>query len=120
MSMDNSAFSLDENIIAKLGLQDMSEEQRLKLLDQMADLVQKRAMIQVMEALPEECVEEANKLSDNPEKLMEFLGSKVNFGEIILDETEKLKNELFLQTSEPMAEDIVNPPEPEADTTSPE
>ena len=113
MSMDNSAFSLDENIIAKLGLQDMPEEQRLKLLNQMAELVEKRAMIRVMEALPEDDIEEANKLSNEPEKLMEFLGSKVNFGEIILDETEKLKNELFLQTSEPTAEDIVNPPESE-------
>ena len=113
MSMGNSAFSLDENIIAKLGLQDMPEKQRLKLLDQMAELVEKRAMIKVMETLPEEDVGEANKLADNPEKLMEFLGAKVNFGEIILDETEKLKNELFLQASEPTVEDIVNPPESE-------
>ena len=113
MNMDNPAFSLDENIIAKLGLQDMSEEQRLKLLNQMAELVEKRAMIRVMEVLPEGDIEEANKLSNEPEKLMEFLGSKVNFGEIILDETEKLKNELFLQVSEPTAEDIVNPPESE-------
>ena len=111
--MDNSTFSLDENIIAKLGLKDMSEEQRLKLLDQMAQLVEKRAMVRVMEELPEENVEEANKLSEDPEKLMEFLGSKVNFGEIILNETEKLKNELFLQASEPTAEDIINPPESE-------
>jgi H2-forming N5,N10-methylenetetrahydromethanopterin dehydrogenase-like enzyme len=114
--MDNSAFNLDENIIAKLGLQDMPEEQRLALLDQMAELVEKRAMLRIMDELPEDALEEANKLADEPEKLMEFLASKVNILDIMAEETEKLKNEMFLQASQPTADEVAEPPEAAGDT----
>lgn len=106
--MDNSDFKLDDNIIAKLGLQDMPEEQRLALLDQMAELVQKRAILRVMDSLPEEAIEEANRLADQPEQLLEFLGTKVDIGQLILEETERLKGELVAEIDEPTA-DKANP-----------
>lgn len=108
--MDNSDFKLDDNIIAKLGLQEMSEEQRLALLDQMAELVQKRAILRVMDSLPEEAIEEANRLADQPEQLLEFLGTKVDIGQVILEETERLKGELVAEANEPTAEEVKTPP----------
>ena len=108
--MADSAFDLDNNIIAKLGLQDMPEEERLKLLDEMAELVQKRVMIRMMEALPEADVDEANRLASDPQKLLEFMASKVNVAEMLVEETERLKNELFLRASEPTADELLNPP----------
>ena len=57
------AFDLDQNIIAQLGLQDLPEEKRLALLDELAELVEKRVMIRLMEALPETDVPEADKIA---------------------------------------------------------
>ncbi|MBN1585150.1 hypothetical protein JW899_02155 [Candidatus Uhrbacteria bacterium] len=111
--MPKTILDQNENIMAKLGLQDLSEEKRLKMLDQMAELIQKRVMLRIMESLPEADVKTANGLVDNPEKLSEFLGSRVNMADLVLAETERLKNELFLEVSEPTAEDLVSPPEAE-------
>lgn len=94
-------FDLNENIIARLGLQDLPEEKRLSLLEDLGVLVQKRVTIRLMEALPDEDVQEADRLSGDPEALLAFLSSKVaDVGTIIEEETEKVKEEMLAAADE--------------------
>ena len=102
-----------ENIIAKLGLQGLSEGERLQAIDRMSEIVGKRVILRVMEQLPEADVEEANRLAGDPERLFALLASRFDMEDIVLEETERLKNELFLEASEPTAGELANSPEKE-------
>ncbi len=95
--MANASFDPNENIIAKLGLGDLPEEKRAELLDRMAQLVEKRVILRLMEALSEQDAAEAEKLADKPEELLAFMASKVpDIGAVIAEETEKVQKEIIL------------------------
>ncbi len=95
--MANEPFDPNENIIKKLGLEDLPEEKRVELLDRMAQLVEKRVILRLMEALNESDAAEAEKLADKPEELLAFMASKVpDVGAVIAEETQKVQNEILL------------------------
>jgi hypothetical protein len=87
---------LDDNVIRRLGIENLPEEKRLELLSRMTELVQKRVTLRLMENLSEADAAEAEKLADKPEELLAFMGSKTDVGAVIQQETQKLKDELVL------------------------
>jgi hypothetical protein len=98
--MTNEPFDLSTNIIARLGLQNLSEEKRLELLEHMAQLVEKRVILRLMEAMSEEDAAAAEKLADQPEELLKFLASRVpDVSSVIAEETAALQNELILNAA---------------------
>jgi len=59
-------FDLNENIIARLGLQKLPYEKRVKMLEEITDIVIKRVTLRLMENLPEAEVATANALAAKP------------------------------------------------------
>ncbi len=95
-------IDLNQNIIAALGLQNAPEEMRMEILDRCVNLVMRRLMVSLMDSLPEADVEEANRLADNPQELLDFMASKVeDFPAMIQAEAEKVRNELVLNCAIP-------------------
>lgn len=58
---------LEENIISKLGLDDLPSDKKADLLMRMADIVQKRIALRVLRLLPEPALDEYLKIADNDE-----------------------------------------------------
>jgi hypothetical protein len=95
-------FDLNENIIARLGLQKLPEEKRIKVLRQMTDIILQRVMLRLMENLPADEINEANALADKPEELIAFLSGKVeDFYGLLSSEINAVKNELVLEAAVP-------------------
>ena len=88
---------LRENIVAALGLEILPEEKKAALIEQMAELSEKRIVLRLMQELPEKAHKEFEKIeeSDNQAK-MEFLQQKFsNLAEIIQEEIVKVKKEVI-------------------------
>jgi len=88
---------LQKNIISLLGLESLSEEKKIQLLEKLSELVFKRTMVRVMELLPEEGQEELSKLVDegDSEKTNAFIVEKIpNFEEIMNEEIVAVKEEM--------------------------
>ena len=99
--MANEPFDLKNNLIAMLGVEDLPEEDRLRIIDQAAELVQKRVIIRLLEEMSDADAAEAAKLSDKPEELLEFMmGKGADIGTLIGQESERLKNELVVGSHE--------------------
>lgn len=60
-------ISLQENIISKLGLDNLPSEEKADLLMRMADIIQKRIALRVMPLLAEPALDEYLKIADNDE-----------------------------------------------------
>lgn len=102
--MPEEFFNPDDNIIGVLGLGTLPEAERVKLLDQMSDLIQKRVIIRVMEKLSDDDAKAAEQLSEKPDELAAFLSAKVPEMPAILDEeVRRLKNELAAEAAEEAA-----------------
>jgi succinate dehydrogenase flavin-adding protein (antitoxin of CptAB toxin-antitoxin module) len=90
---------LEANIIEVLGLESLSDEQKIKMVQQMTDLAQKRLMLRVMEQLTEEEKDEFEKIlggQDVDLAAAEFIQNKVpNFDEMVKEEIVKVKQELI-------------------------
>lgn len=84
------------NIFVELGLVNLPEEQKLALLDQMNELIHKRAMLQVIETLTDEQKERfMSQNGASEEEIMRSLQEVVpNLGEIVLEQVEQVKNEV--------------------------
>lgn len=87
------------NILKELGLENISEEEKAKILSDLTSLVQKRVMARVLDYLSDEEKEEMGKLlEENPEDIdaiTEWLKEKVpGVGDIVVEETGKVKEEL--------------------------
>ena len=96
------SFDLNENIIARLGLQKLPEEKRIKILQQITDIILERVMLQLMENLPDREINEANTLVDKPEELIAFLSEKVeDFYGLLAGEINAVKNEFVLESLVP-------------------
>lgn len=86
---------LDENIIALLGLESLSDEEKAEMITKMSELVQKRVLLRVMELLSNE---DQNKMAQmeqgDPALLVAFVAEKVpNFDTIVKEEIVKIKEE---------------------------
>ncbi len=93
--MTDQEFDLKENVIAQLGLQELPENKRAELLDQMAQLVERRVMLRLIDALSEDDVIAIAELEEKPEELLAYMATKVpDITAIIAEETEKVKAEL--------------------------
>jgi hypothetical protein len=101
MDQDN----LNENIIARLGLESLPESDRLKFLERATELVQKRIILRLMENLAEEDVAEANRLAGKPDELLAFLASKTDdFAAALDEEIDAVKDELAINLTPPETE----------------
>lgn len=90
-----ATIDLSENIFSEMGLENLSDEKKLALLQQMTMLVEKRVMLRLIEALTDDEAIEAEKLADRPEELLEYLGSRVpNMDKIIAHETDIVREEI--------------------------
>jgi succinate dehydrogenase flavin-adding protein (antitoxin of CptAB toxin-antitoxin module) len=90
---------LEANIIEVLGLESLPDEQKIKMVQQMTDLAQKRIMLRIMEHLSEKEKDEFEKILGGPDvdlAAAEFIQNKVpNFDEMIKEEIVKVKQELI-------------------------
>jgi hypothetical protein len=90
----------NRNIINRLGLQGLSDEKKEAMLDQASELIEKRLMIRLMENLEDIEIKEAESLSNDPEKMLAYMSSKVkNFSSLVQQEVDKLRNEMLLDSS---------------------
>lgn len=87
---------LTENIITTLGLQDMPDDEKVKLVDRILDVVQKRIMLRLTELLATEDDAMVSQLANDPQRLFAFLQTKVpNFNAILEEEMLSVKRELL-------------------------
>lgn len=87
---------LQENIIAKLGLNGLPVDKQADFILRMAKIIQERIALRVMKLLPEESLDEYLKIADNDEiGANQFLSQKLpNYASIIEDEIVKFKQEI--------------------------
>lgn len=94
---------LAENIITVLGVQDMPDDEKAKLVDRILDVVQKRIMLRLTELLATEDDAMVSELANDPQRLFAFLQTKVpNFNAILEEEIVGVKKEL-LESVQPVA-----------------
>ncbi|MEI7740961.1 MAG: hypothetical protein WCJ29_00470 [bacterium] len=99
--MPNDSGVQSGNIINQLNIVALSEDDRVKIIQDTSDLVMKRVIIRLMEALPTDQVAKANELADNPDELFNFLAGFVPNIQVVIDEeTEKVKSGLTLVANE--------------------
>lgn len=88
---------LEQNIITVLNLQALDDEKKIALIDKMAEVVQKRLTLRVLDEMSEQDKNEFEKILDSsPDNVSEFL-QKVfpNFLEMVQEEVVRLKKELI-------------------------
>jgi len=90
---------LKQNIILALGIGSLSDEKKAALIDQMAELAEKRIVLRLMQELPEKDHKEFEKIKENDNQAkMEFLQQKFsNLAEIIQEEIVKVKKEVITE-----------------------
>lgn len=90
-------ISLEENIISKLGLDDLPSDKKADLLMRMADIVQKRIALRVLRLLPESALDEYLKIADNDEiGAHTFLSKAVpSYPAILEEEIANFKKEII-------------------------
>lgn len=88
--------NIQDNIISKLGLDNLPTDRKADLLMRMADIIQKRLALRVMKLLPESALDEYIKIVDNDEiGGHKYLSMKIpNYAEIVEEEIVKFKQEI--------------------------
>jgi len=90
---------LEANIIEALGLEPLPDEQKIKMVEMMSTVVQKRLMLRIMEQLSETDKDEFEKIlggKDADLAAAEFIKNRVpNFDEMIQEEIIKIKQEMI-------------------------
>jgi len=90
---------LEANIIEALGLESLPDEQKIKMVEMMSTIVQKRLMLRVMEQLSEPEKDAFEKVlggKDADLAAAEFIKNKVsNFDEMVQEEIIKIKQEMI-------------------------
>ncbi len=88
---------LDQNVFEILGLQNLDEEKRTRILAKMNEVVGEMVIIRVMDELPEEDKIGFNKLVESQaekDKIDAFLSERINLEKIVLEEAVKFKEKL--------------------------
>lgn len=87
---------LQDNIITKLGLDNLPMDKKTDILMRMAEIIQKRLALRVMALLPDEALDEYLKIADNDEiGARQFLSGKIpNYASVIEEEIAKFKLEI--------------------------
>lgn len=96
-SNQNIAYA---NIIKELGLENLSDDEKLDILSRLSTLVQKRVMVRILDTLSDEQKDEMGELlekqSENADALTDWLSGKVeNLPGIVEQETNNVKTELL-------------------------
>lgn len=89
---------LEKSIITIMELEDMPVQDRVMLINQVIELVQRRLMVRVIDVLSNEQVDEFVVLLKNGEefRLNEFVEKNIpDFYEILTEETLRVKRELI-------------------------
>jgi len=89
---------LKKNIIVELGLQNLSQDRQLELLNKMSDLIQKRVLLRAIKSLSVEEKQEFDKIlgKENEQEIYRYLIGKVpNIDEITDEEVIKFKEEVI-------------------------
>ncbi|MDP3727756.1 MAG: DUF5663 domain-containing protein [bacterium] len=85
---------LAENIIQLLGLQALPDEEKVKLVERMAALVERRLIVRLANELGEEDTEKLEALGEGSEAAAAFLREKFsNLDAMALEEIENVKRE---------------------------
>ena len=96
----NKQNILNENIVSLLGIEHLADEDKVILIEEMTNLVQKRVLLRILENLKEKDKKELEKITENKAKdetklIFDFLGNKnPNLLAIIQEEIVALKEEL--------------------------
>jgi|YelNatPaOPRAMG01_1025707.scaffolds.fasta_scaffold349763_1 hypothetical protein len=89
---------IQQTIIEELGLQKLSEEEKVKIMVDFLELVLKRLYMETMDKLSQEDQQELMKMleeKENQEKVEVFLRSRINdYDEFVKKIVEDLKDEL--------------------------
>lgn len=86
-----------DSIIKLLGIESLPDEQKLRIVDQSAQLVEQRVLVRILKTLPDNSRDEFQKILDSgqSEKMDKFLAEKVpDLFKYIDEETLVLKEEL--------------------------
>ena len=91
---------LKQNIISALGISSLPDDKKVALIDKMAELVEKRIILRLMQELPKKSHQEFEKIADEDDKAkMEFLQKSFpNLAEIIQEEVVKVKKEVIAES----------------------
>jgi len=86
---------LQENIIISLGLSNLPDEEKAKIVEQVLNLLQKRIMLRITELVAAEDDAIIEQLSGDFGRLIMYLKTKVpNFDKILEEEVLAVKKEL--------------------------
>lgn len=91
-----AAEHLSGNVFVELGLQNLPNERKLEMLRQMNEVVEKRLMLRVIDALPPEVAEElggSNQLTDE-QKMQRIMEHVPQLPDLIAEEVELVKQEM--------------------------
>lgn len=92
--MPSQPFDIQENLIRQLGIGDLPVEKRVAIIEKATELVLKRAILRLLKDLTPEQREEAVKVIDDRDKLVEFLAQTQDVPKILAEEVEKAREEL--------------------------
>lgn len=89
---------LTQNFLEELGLNNLPEDKKIQLLDDVGRMIQQNVIFRVIEVMNESDKDEFDRVigenMDNPEAILNFLKAKVpNFETIVSEEVEKFKKE---------------------------
>lgn len=89
-------MTLQENIITKLGLDNLPADEKVVLLGRMAEIIQKRIAIRIIKLIPESALDEYLKMAEKDEKgAHEFLSKIIpSYPAIAEEEIVNFKNEM--------------------------
>jgi hypothetical protein len=103
----NEPFDLKQNIITLLGLQALPEDKRRNLVVQMAELVEKRVILRLMETLTDKQAMEAEKMTNKPDQILDFLiKSGADVPAMLREEAGRVKNEVVADAEKQIAADV--------------
>lgn len=89
---------VNENIVSLLNLNLLEETDKIRVIHNVSDLVQKRLIVRIIEFLDDDNIEKLTDLlgaENNESEVLEFLGNKVpHLEEMMMTEVDKMKEEL--------------------------
>lgn len=89
---------VNENIVNLLNLNLLEEDDKIRVIHNISDLVQKRVIVRIIEFLDEHNVKQLTTLlaaENNEDEVLEFLDTNVpHLEEMLLTEVDKMKEEL--------------------------
>ncbi|MEK9152593.1 MAG: hypothetical protein AAB692_04460 [Patescibacteria group bacterium] len=95
------------NIFAAMGLEGLPPERKAAMLEKMAELVEKRFLLKVMDSLTDSDLEQVAKLADKADEMWGYIASKKNLDAILLDEINAVKTEMLMQSARlPKADEV--------------